>query len=225
MKGSTRSIKSAASVLLRAGMAARLTRPMIRVLSKTLSSSDVQPPHDRRRRAPMGLIFVDIAGFTTWTARNGDEAAVELLDALERLIVRNIRSSKGKVIKRLGDGFFLAFPSASQAVRAALEIGRAVIATSAPLDGCLVRIGVHAGRPIVGADDVIGHDVNITSRLLDHCSPGRIVVSAAAKEAAERRLRTVEFRALSTVVLRGLDERCPIYSASRRSRAPASETA
>lgn len=162
----------------------------------------------------MGLVFLDVVDFTQWTESNGDHAAVDLLDDLERSVLREIRIGKGKIIKRLGDGFFLAFPTASQAIRASLEMNRSILSSLEPR-GLSARISVHTGRPVIWSDDIIGHDVNVTSRLLDNCPAGTIVVSEAAKTLAERRLRTVGFKFLGTVRLRGVERPCLLYAAKR----------
>ena len=160
----------------------------------------------------IGIVFVDVANFTAYTERRGDEAAIELLSRLTDCIERKIAPSKGQVVKCLGDGFLLAFPSASQALRGALAL-RVAVKTMETSDGYKVnlRIAVHAGEPLVEQDDLLGHDVNLTARLLEHCKPGEVVASTAAKELAERRLRKVEFGRERRVKIRGLAGRKTIY--------------
>lgn len=82
------------------------------------------------------------------------------------------------------------------------------------VDRLNLRIAVHAGEPLVEQDDLLGHDVNLTARLLDHCKPGEVVASATAKELAERRLRKVEFGRERRVKIRGLAGRKTIYPAN-----------
>jgi class 3 adenylate cyclase len=75
---------------------------------------------------------------------------------------------------------------------------------------------VHAGEPLIEGDDLLGHDVNLTARLLDHCKPGEVIVSEAAKELAEKRLRAVEFGRRRNVKIRGLSSKVAAYSAGRK---------
>lgn len=160
----------------------------------------------------VGIVFVDIEGFLKYTAAHGDEAASELLNQLEALLVRSVKPAKGQCVKNLGDGFLLAFPSASQAVRGAVSVATAVQRQRKkgfPVD---LRIAVHAGEPLVEQDDLLGHDVNLTARLLDHCKPGEIIVSDAAKELSERRLKKVSFVKKRRVKVRGLAGRVTTYA-------------
>jgi class 3 adenylate cyclase len=160
----------------------------------------------------VGIVFVDVVGFTAFTSANGDEAAVELVRRLETLVSGVCRRHEGEVVKHLGDGFLLAFPSASRAVRAALAL-RDAARKARERDPSFqrVRIAVHAGRPSFVRDDLIGHDVNLTARLLEHCDPGEIVVTEEAKLLAERRLRSLRFSSAGSVKLRGVPEPVGTY--------------
>lgn len=166
-------------------------------------------------KGTVGIVFVDVAGFTTLTAERGDSHAVKLLTRLSQLIGSSIRSSKGEVVKHLGDGFLLAFPSASQAVRGAIVIRRAIDRERKKDDDfdLVLRIAVHAGEPLVDQGDLLGHDVNLTARLLDHCEPGEVIVSEAAKDLSERRLRKVAFDGSRKVKIRGLSSKVLVYTA------------
>ncbi|MDP9068623.1 MAG: adenylate/guanylate cyclase domain-containing protein [Actinomycetota bacterium] len=166
------------------------------------------------RGSSVGIVFVDVAGFTTFTAREGDEAAIRLINALDRMIQRKVRDVQGECVKQLGDGFLLAFPSASQAVRGAVALTEAVKQRreSDPSFGASLRVAVHAGEPLIEGDDLLGHDVNLTARLLDHCKPDQILVSEAAKELAEKRLRKITFGKRKTVKIRGLSTKVGVYA-------------
>lgn len=157
----------------------------------------------------VGIVFVDVADFTSFTADNGDKAALKMLSKLSVLISSAIKPCKGEVVKHLGDGYLLAFPSASQAVRGSASIRNAVKRKELVVR---IRIAVHAGEPLVEQDDLLGHDVNLTARLLDHCDPGAIIVSEAAKDLAETRLKKISFRDRRVVKIRGLSTPLAAYS-------------
>jgi class 3 adenylate cyclase len=162
----------------------------------------------------VGIVFVDVAGFTAFTAERGDDAAIRLLGKLTSLTHRVVDTGKGELVKSLGDGYLLAFPSASQAVRCAVALrDRALRSRRNDPEFCLsLRIAVHAGEPLIEGDDLLGHDVNLTARLLDHCEPDEIVVSEAAKDLAQRRLRKIAFDHRREVKVRGLAGRSVLYS-------------
>jgi class 3 adenylate cyclase len=174
------------------------------------------------RGSTVGIVFVDVAGFAGFTERNGDEAANGLIGRVSEIVDRKVAASNGECVKHLGDGFLLAFPSASQAVRGALDIRDAVDRKrrSDPTFDARLRTAVHAGEPLIEHDDLLGHDVNITARLLDHSRPGEIVISEAARELAGRRLRRVSFSGKRRVKIRGLTTKVAIYSVDRNGGGP-----
>jgi class 3 adenylate cyclase len=165
----------------------------------------------------VGIVFVDVADFTRFTAEKGDEAAIQLLEKLHKVVESCTAASKGECVKHLGDGYLLAFPGASQAIRAALAL-RDSIKKKRGSDETLqvrLRIAVHAGEPLIEQDDMLGHDVNLTARLLDHCKPDEVIVSEAAKELGEKKLRSVRFAKRRNVKIKGLSSRVTVYSAAR----------
>ncbi len=161
----------------------------------------------------VGIVFVDIAGFLAYTAAQGDDAARDVLTRLDKVVESAIKPVKGEVVKTLGDGYLIAFPSASQAVRGAVTLNDNVskMYRNDEFPVC-VRVAVHAGEPLVEEDDLLGHDVNLTARLLDHCEPGEVVVSDVAKQLASRRLKKIAFGNQREVKVRGLAGRVKIYS-------------
>ena len=172
------------------------------------------------RGSSVGIVFVDVADFTRFTAEHGDEAAIELLDKTHEMVERSTAKGKGECVKHLGDGYLIAFPGASQAIRASVDLRDAVKQRRAsdPAFKTRLRIAVHAGEPLIEQDDMLGHDVNLTARLLDHCKPDEVIVSEAAKELGEKKLRSVRFGRRRNVKIKGLSSRIAVYSAVRAER-------
>ncbi|MGH2754318.1 MAG: adenylate/guanylate cyclase domain-containing protein [Actinomycetota bacterium] len=166
------------------------------------------------KNSVVGIVFVDVAGFTAFTEEMGDENAIALLSELDGLTGRATKAGRGKCVKKLGDGYLLAFPSASQAVRAAVSLRDRALTKRASDQGfpLPLRLAVHAGEPLVEQDDLLGHDVNLTARLLDYTDPDEIVVSEVAKEMAERRLKKIAFGYGRTVKIRGLTTPVTVYT-------------
>ncbi|MEX2554646.1 MAG: adenylate/guanylate cyclase domain-containing protein [Actinomycetota bacterium] len=162
----------------------------------------------------VGIVFIDVVGFTAYTAKNGDDAAVSLVKRLETMVGSICNLHEGEVVKHLGDGFLLAFATAADAAQAALALrDSARKKRAADPSFQQVRIAVHAGRPSVVRDDLIGHDVNLTARLLEHCEPGDVLVTADAKLLAEKDLDSLRFVDAGSVQPRGLSEPVATYRA------------
>jgi adenylate cyclase len=128
----------------------------------------------------VALLFTDLVGFSSWALKAGDTVAVDLLRAVERAQQDAIGAHDGEIVKRLGDGLMAAFPSAQDAVEAALDaqdaLGRIEIAGYQPR----MRAGVHWGAPRRIGGEYLGVDVNIAQRVSDAAKAGDVLVSEAA---------------------------------------------
>jgi adenylate cyclase len=78
----------------------------------------------------------------------------------------------GSEVKHTGDGIMASFISASQAVRAAMRVQRALYEhNEAEGSRFHVRIGVAAGEPITEQDDLFGAAVQQAARLCSCSQP------------------------------------------------------
>ncbi len=97
----------------------------------------------------------------------------------------------GRVVKTMGDGLLLEFPSVVEAVACALAVqeGMAQRNEDIPDDKRLVfRIGVNLGDIIIEGEDILGDGVNIAARLQEIAAPGGICISRRVYEDVEDRL-------------------------------------
>ncbi len=82
----------------------------------------------------------------------------------------------GRIVKTMGDGLLLEFPSVVEAVQCALEIQHGMAARNAgaaPDKRMDFRIGVNLGDIIIEGEDIFGDGVNIAARLQEIAQPRR----------------------------------------------------
>lgn len=129
------------------------------------------------------LVMVDLVGFVTFTAEQGDAAAHHAARQLQDLGDVELRRAGGKLVKPLGDGFLGTVRTPHEGV----EIVRTVAKRCLRPDGrpWPLRAAVHRGRPISFRGDLFGADVNLAARLCSAAQPGQLVMTAPGDSTAE----------------------------------------
>lgn len=128
-----------------------------------------------RTRSPKSVgaaAFADLTGYTSLTEEAGDEVAARISLALAQLVSEIAPRHRGEVVKMLGDGVHFHFRDPADAVRASLEIVRAVQPRHLPP----AHIGVNAGPMIYDEGDYFGRTVNIAARIAAKASAHQVLV-------------------------------------------------
>jgi predicted ATPase/class 3 adenylate cyclase len=143
------------------------------------------------------LLFADIEG-STRLLHALRERFGPIRARMRQLVRMSTAAHDGHEVDWAGDGVFLSFSSARNAVAAAAEIQRALAREPWPPEGALrVRIGIHTGEPELGDEGYLGVDVAIAARI---CSAGhgeQIIVSRSTREVVgDQPLPDTSFRSL-----------------------------
>jgi len=96
------------------------------------------------------------------------------------LINPEITKYRGRIVKELGDGILVEFPSVVQAVQCAVTIQRQMPfreAEEASERRIQYRIGINLGDIVTEGDDIFGDGVNIAARLEQLADPDGICIS------------------------------------------------
>ena len=127
----------------------------------------------------IAVMFSDIRGFTSYTARKGDRAAYELSRTHEFLLREQIEEQDGVVVKTMGDGIMAGFAQLHSGVDAAIGIQKAIMKRNAerPSEPIDVGIGLASGTPIVTEADLIGNSVNMAQRVSSLAKGGQILAT------------------------------------------------
>jgi class 3 adenylate cyclase len=158
------------------------------------------------------VMFSDIAGYSQMNERLGDLAAHEVVRAHNVIVRQQLSTHGGQEVKSQGDGFMVAFSSATRALRCAVAIQRSIekYGVEHPDERVKVHIGLHTGEPIRDGGDLLGRTVITASRLTDTAQPGEILVSSLLHELTDP---TGEFRfdQPRQVQLKGMSATSTVY--------------
>jgi class 3 adenylate cyclase len=126
------------------------------------------------------LVFTDLVGFSTWSLRAGDDAALALLRQVARAVEPPLLDAGGHIVKRMGDGLMAVFRDPVVAVRAVLVAKEELKSVEVGGYTPRMRAGIHTGRPQRMAADWLGVDVNIAARVMERATKGGIMVSSSS---------------------------------------------
>jgi predicted ATPase/class 3 adenylate cyclase len=134
------------------------------------------------------FLFTDIEGSTRLLQRLGEQYPAVLADH-HRVLRTAIEGAGGREVSTEGDSFFVVFPTAPQAVTAAVAMQRKIAEHPWPGDGTVrVRMGLHSGEAVVEGGTYVGLDVHRAARIAAAAHGDQVVLSSAAKGLIEHAL-------------------------------------
>jgi adenylate cyclase len=153
--------------------------------------------------AHVALLFIDIKGFTAYVDTAGDGAGIAAIEQFDRVVLEE-QGETGHLVKALGDGFMLAYPSAHDAVAAAR---RMMIRMPRDL-GPALHGSVHEGLALFRGGDYFGRTVNLAARLLGLAGADELIATRAVADSTADRFG---WEPLGTTQIRGFRDPVEIY--------------
>jgi class 3 adenylate cyclase len=168
-----------------------------------------------RPRLPTGtvtLFFADVVDSTRHLTELEDRYG-PMLTTFRRLLRTTVRRHGGHEVDARADEYFGSFPHAPDALRAAIEAQRAIMAGSWP-DGrtVQVRLGLHTGRPTLTPTGYVGISLNTAVRNCATAAGGQELVSTATRAALVSDA-SVELRSIGSHRLRGIPDLHELFEA------------
>ena len=175
----------------------------------------VQDRPARIERRLSAILVADVAGYSRLMHHNEEGTHAKLTALLANAVVPAIADHGGRIVKNTGDGFLAEFPSAVEAVRAAVQFqARIKELTTDEVEERRIafRVGINIGDVIVEPHDIFGDDVNIAARLESIADPGSFCISSAAYDHVRGKVG-IEFADLGEQSLKNIDRPVRVYSA------------
>lgn len=165
----------------------------------------------RGRVIPEGTVtflFSDIEESTRLVETLETSTYRRVLEHHNRLLRQVFSEHEGVVRGTEGDSFLVVFEEAPAGVQAAVAAQRALTHTDWPGGAEVrVRMGLHTGQGIRGADDYVGIDINRAARISSAAHGGQILISDATRALTERTLPDdINTRDLGEHRLKGLNK-------------------
>ncbi len=142
-------------------------------------------------RRLVAILSADVAGYTRLVHADEEGTLARFRAHRTELAEPKIAEHRGRIVKLMGDGFLVEFPSVVDAVRCAAEIQRGMAARNAGIhesEKIAFRIGINLGDVIVEDDDIYGDGVNIATRMQEITPPGGVSVSGVVHDSVRDKL-------------------------------------
>jgi class 3 adenylate cyclase len=135
----------------------------------TREAIELAHQQDLKLQEKYDVMFTDLVGSTAMTSDLGDQQSMHLLRIHNALTRNAIRDHHGREIKHTGDGFMVSFVSAENSILCVKAIQQAFAEHGAksPQQEMHVKIGLSAGEPVEGNNDLFGSTVQMAARVCD----------------------------------------------------------
>jgi TolB-like protein/class 3 adenylate cyclase len=177
----------------------------------------VQERPVRVERRLSAILAADVAGYSRLMHTEEEATHARLTALLTDAVAPAIAEHGGRLVKNTGDGFLAEFPSAVQAVRAAVQFQtriKELTIGDAEDRRIALRVGVNIGDVIVEPHDIFGDGVNIAARLEGIAEPGGICISSSTYDQVRGKVG-IEFADLGEQNLKNIDRPVRAYALVR----------
>src|SRR5277367_3025371 len=159
------------------------------------------------------IMAVDVVGYSRLMGEDeaGTAAAVREHREAARPIVAGLG---GRIVKTMGDGLLLEFPSVIAAVECAVAIQKLMIERNADTPEAkrvVYRIGINLGDVLIDGDDILGDGVDIAARLESICEPGGISISRSVYDQIDGKL-ALGVRNLGLQTLKNITKQVEVFA-------------
>ncbi len=143
------------------------------------------------RRRLAAIVSADVVGYSRLMGADEAGTLAALRNHRAELIDGTISEHGGRIVKTMGDGLLLEFPSVVEATQCMVEIQSGMAERNQGIDEdrrIVFRIGINLGDIIIEGEDILGDGVNISARLQEIAEPGGVAISGRVHDDVRDRL-------------------------------------
>ncbi|WP_331373468.1 adenylate/guanylate cyclase domain-containing protein [Sinorhizobium chiapasense] len=137
------------------------------------------------KRRLAAILAADVVGYSRLMGRDEKGTHTLLMARWKEVLEPLVAIHQGRVFKRTGDGVFVEFASAVNAVECAAALQQAMAAANRDMPenrAIVLRVGVNLGDIMVEDSDLYGDGVNVAARLETLANPGGVAISDGVHE-------------------------------------------
>jgi len=114
------------------------------------------------------ILAADVVGYSRLVEQDEASTLAALRDRRKSILTPLVALHRGRVVKFMGDGVLVEFPSVVNAVQCAVELQQKMADANIGLNddrAIVLRIGINLGDVVVEGDDLYGDGLNTAARL------------------------------------------------------------
>jgi TolB-like protein/Tfp pilus assembly protein PilF len=172
---------------------------------------------ERVHRRLAAILAADVVGYSRLMERDEAGTLQALRGWRETVLEPLVAQYGGRIVKLMGDGALVEFPSAVSAVQCATDQQKQMAQASSGLpadQAIMLRVGVNLGDVVVEGGDLYGDGVNVASRLEAMAEPGGTCISGKVHDEVRGKL-DLDFEDLGEVALKNLTKPVRVYRVRR----------
>ncbi len=176
-------------------------------------------PKDPLPRKLTAIMQADVVGYSRLMGRDETGTLDRLKAHQQELINPGVEDHHGRIVKLMGDGVLVEFPSVVEAVACAHELQMGMLERNkdVPADEQIeFRIGINLGDVIIEGDDIYGDGVNIAARMEALATPGGICISGMVFDALGNKL-PLSYESLGEQTVKNIEHPVRVYRAQLQS--------
>jgi adenylate cyclase len=137
------------------------------------------------------ILMTDMVGYSRLMGLDEEGTIARQKAHRDEIIDPKISMHGGRVVKAIGDGLLVEFPSVVGAVKCAVEVQEQLAQheTEFPENRRIrYRMGINLGDIVIDGEDILGDGVNVAARLEALAPPGGICISRTARDQVRDKL-------------------------------------
>ncbi len=169
------------------------------------------------------IVATDVVGYSRLMGVDEEGTRAAMRKLRDELWGPKVDQFGGRIVKTMGDGQLLEFPSVVEALKCAVDIQESMADRNKDVPDekrIMLRVGVNLGDVIVEDDDIHGDGVNVAARLEGLSDPGGVCISGPVYDQVKNKVE-LEFADLGPREVKNIAEPVRVYSVAVRSQTPA----
>lgn len=140
---------------------------------------------DATQRRLAAIVSADVVGYSRLIGSDETSTLEALRAHRAELIDPLVAKHSGRIVKTMGNGLLLEFPSVVNAVKCSIDVQDRMVRRNVGVsddERIELRVGVNLGDIVIEGDDIHGEGVNVAARLQEACRAGGVALSGIAHE-------------------------------------------